>query len=156
MASESIHVSSTTVRRGRALFQLLLKLLLPVMGVAAVTAWTTTATWFKTRTSLADVQTLTTECTTIAKDAQGQGNTQKVQIYALQQTVLALAETIVELHAQAEVERAYYASKRLPEYIARARSFYLAEFERQQDAHPNDIVKALKYTRAVAWRPDRN
>lgn len=129
---------------------------MPVVAVAAATAWTTTVTWFETRPSVRDVQKLTGACTAIAKDAQEAGKVNHVQIYALQQTALALALMVVELHAQAEVERAYHGSKRLSEYIARARVFYLAEFERQQEAHPNDIVKALRHTRAAVWRPDRH
>jgi hypothetical protein len=150
--SESIHVPGQTVKRVKALA----KLFVPVVTIAAATAWTTTVTWFRTRPSTAEVQKLTGDCTSVAKDAQDQAKTNHVQIYALQQTSLALAELAVDLHAQAEVERAYGGSKRLPEYIDRARKFYEAEFARQLATHPGDIVLALTLTQRTVWRPDRD
>jgi Zn-dependent metalloprotease len=150
--SDSIHVPGQTVKRIKALA----KLFVPVVTIAAATAWTTTATWIRTRTSTDEVTKMTADCTTIAKEAQDQTKTQHVQIFALQQTALTMADTLIELHAQAEVERAYSGSKRLPEYIDRARKFYKAEFERQQADHPNDIVRALTLARVAVWRPDRD
>lgn len=150
--SESIHVPGQTVKRIKALA----KLFIPVVMIAAGTAWTTTVTWFRTRPSTDEVTKLTGDCATIAKDAQDQANRQHVQILSLQNTVLLLANATVLLHAQAEVERAYSGTKRFPEYVERARKFYAAEFERQQLEHPNDIVTALTLTRLKMWRPDRD
>ena len=150
--SESIHVPSYTVKRAKALA----KLFVPVITIAAATAWTTTATWFRTRPSVDEVTKMTAECTKTAKDAQDQTRVQHVQIFALQQTALIMANAVVELHAQAEVTRAYGTSKRFAEYCERARRFYVREFERQQTEHPNDIVRALTLTRLHVWRPDRD
>lgn len=150
--SDSIHVPGQTVKRIKALA----KLFIPVVTIAAATAWTTTVTWFRTRPSTAEVQKLTADCTTIAKEAQDQGKTNHVQIYALQQTALKLAETAIELHAQAEVARAYGKSPHLPEYIDRARKFYANEFARELDERPGDIVRSLAQARRAVWRPDRD
>jgi hypothetical protein len=152
MPSESIHVPSGTVKRAKAIA----KFFIPIVMVAAGTAWTTTVTWFKTRPSTADVQKLTADCTTLAKEAQDQTKTNHVQIFALQDAALTLARMAVELHAQAEVLRAYGGSKRLPEYIDRARKFYAAELERQLDEHPGELVRALKQAQRAVWRPDRD
>jgi hypothetical protein len=161
--SESIHVPSQTVKRLRALA----KLFVPVAMIAAGTAWTTTVTWFRTRTSaeeirpeitrqIDEIRPLLVECGTKAKDALAQANTQHVQVYALQQTALTLATALVELHAQAEVERAYPHSGQLSSFIERARKAYAREFERQLTEHPNDLVTAVKLTRLKVWRPDRD
>lgn len=150
--SESIHVPSAQVKRWKAL----LKLFVPIVAVAAGTAWTTTVTWFKTRPSADDVAKLTGDCTAVAKQAEDLGKTNHVQIFALQNTSLELARTAIALHAQAEVVRAYFGSKRLPEYIERASRFYEAAFERELDAHPGEVVRALKLARAAVWRPDRD
>lgn len=161
--SESIHVPTHTVRRLRSVA----KLFIPVITIAAGTAWTTSATWVRTRTSLEEIEPLIKkgfdeikpkldECNDSAKGAHALIDTQRVQIYALQQSALSLVGTLVELHAQAEVARAYGSSKRLPEYIERARRFYAREFERQLSMHPNDIVQALRVTKLAVWRPDRN
>jgi hypothetical protein len=150
--SESIHVPGSTVKRLKALA----KLFVPVITIAAATAWTTSVTWFRTRPSTADVQKLTGECTAIAKEAQDQAKTNHVQIYALQDAALTLAREAIALHAQAEVMRAYSASKRLPEYIDRARKFYAAEFERELDEHPGELVRALRQAQRAVWRPDRD
>lgn len=150
--SDSIHVPSSQVKRAKALA----KFFIPIIMVAAGTAWTTAVTWFRTRTSVDEVRPLIAECNTIAKDAKSMAKEQHAQIYALQNTVLLLAEIEVGLHAQAEVNRAYANSKHYPEYVERARRFYAAEFARQQTMHPNDIVRALTLTRLAVWRPDRD
>ncbi len=150
--SDSFYVPGPTVKRWRAIA----KLFVPIVMVAAGTAWTTTVTWFKTRPSTEEVTKLTASCTTVAKDAQAKYDTQHVQIYALQQSALDLATAMVELHAQSEVTRAYWNSKRLPEYIDRARKFYALEFARQQTEHPNNVPLAFKLTIGRVWRPDRD
>jgi hypothetical protein len=152
MTSDSIHVPSAQAKRLKALA----KFVLPIIGIAAGTAWTTTATWIRTRPSSDDVAKTTAECTTLAKDAQDQGKTHHAQIYALQDAALQLARITIGLHAQAEVERAYSGSKRLPEYIDRARKFYTAEFERELDEHPGELVRAVRQAQRVVWRPDRD
>lgn len=152
LMSESIHVPSAQVKRWKAL----VKLFVPIVAVAAGTAWTTTVTWFKTRPSAEDVAKLTGDCTAVAKQAEDIGKTNHVQIYALQDAALMLARMAIELHAQAEVVRAYGASKRLPEYIERARKFYTAELERELDEHPGELVRALKQAQRAVWRPDRD
>jgi hypothetical protein len=150
--SESIHVPSDTVKRWKALA----KLFVPVITIAAATAWTTTATWFRTRPSTDEVTKITADCTTIAKDAQDQTKTQHAQILSLQNTVLLIANESIDLFAQTEVMRAYPGSKRLPEYVDRARKFYAAEYARQQTEHPNDVITALTLARLKVWRPDRD
>lgn len=150
--SDSIRVPSKTV----AWFKAIAKLFIPVAMIAAGTAWTTAASWIKTRTSVDEIRPLIGECNALAKGAQDQLKTQHAQIYTLQETGQTLAEMVVELHAQAEVVRAYSGSKRLPEYVERARKFYRAEFERQQVEHPHELVRALQLTRLAVWRPDRS
>lgn len=164
--SESIHVPSQTVKRVRGIA----KLFIPVAMIAAGTAWTTTVTWFRTRTSAEEVRpeikrqidalapalAKCAEGVEGAKDAQAQAAVQHVQIFALQQTALSMAATLIELHAQAEVVRAYGHSPQVSAYIERARRFYTREFKRQQTEHPNDIVQALELTKLAVWRPDRD
>lgn len=150
--SDSIRVPSRVV----AWFKAIGKLFIPVAMIAAGTAWTTAYSWIKTRTSVDEIKPLISDCNVIAKDAQDQTKTQHVQIFALQQSVLTLAEMVVELHAQAEVERAYSGNKHFPAYVERARKFYRAEFERQQVEHPHEIMRALQLTRLAVWRPDRS
>ena len=149
--SDSIRVPSHTAAWLRGLA----KLLVPVVMVAAGTAWTTAYSWIKTRTSVDEIKPLISDCNVIAKDAHDRAKTQHVQIFALQQTALTLAEMIVVLHAQAEVERAYSHSKRFPEYVTAARRFYSAEFERELTEHPGELVRALKAAQRAVWRPDR-
>lgn len=150
--SDSIHVPSKI----GAWLKAIAKLFIPVVMVAAGTAWTTAYGWIKTRTSVDEIKPLIGECNAAAKEAQDQAKTQHAQIYTLQETALTLAEMVVELHAQAEVVRAYSGNKRFPEYVERARKFYHAEFERQQVEHPHEIVRALQLTRLAVWRPDRS
>lgn len=150
--SDSIHVPSAQAKRLKALA----KFVLPIIGIAAGTAWTTTATWIRTRPSADEVAKTTAECTTLAKEAQDQGKTNHVQIYALQDAALQLARLTIELHAQAEVMRAYNGNRRMPEYIDRARKFYAAEFERELDEHPGEVVRAVRQAQRAVWRPDRD
>lgn len=150
--SDSIRVPSKTV----AWLKAVAKLFIPVAMIAAGTAWTTAYSWIQTRTSVDEVRSLIGACNALAKDAQDQVETQHVQIFALQQTALTLAEMAVELHAQAEVERAYAGSRHFAQYVERARKFYRAEFERQRVEHPHEIVRALQLTRLAVWRPDRS
>ena len=150
--SDSIHVPSATAKHLKALA----KLFVPVIMIAAGTAWTTAVSWFRTRPSTTEVQKLTAECTTLAKEAQERSETNHAQIYELQNAALAQARLAIELHAQAEVERAYFGSKRFPEYVERARKFYRAEFEKALDEHPGELVRAVNLAQRALWRPDRN
>ena len=150
--SESIHVPSQTVRRATAIG----KLLVPVILTAAATSLTTTWGWIRSRTSVDEIRPLIVDVSLIAKEAQSQGHTNHGQVLALQALGDELAKTSIELHAQAEVDRAYSGSKRRSEYIERARRFYARELERQLAAHPGNPGEALRLSRLAVWRPDRD
>lgn len=150
--SDSIHVPSETARRAKAIA----KLLVPVILTAAGTSLTTTWGWVRSRTSVDEMRPLIVDVSLIAKEAQSQGHTNHGQILALQEMAGELAKTAIELHAQAEVDRAYSASKRRGEYIERARRFYARELERQLAAHPGNPGEALRLSRLAVWRPDRD
>lgn len=150
--SGSIHVPGPTVQR----FKAIAKLLVPVILTAAATSATTTWGWIRSRTSVDEIRPLIIDVTIIAKASQSQGFANHQDIAALQQLTLELSKSVIELHAQAEVERAYGKSPRKPEYIERARRFYLRELERLLVLHRNDPSEAVRLTRLAVWRPDRN
>ena len=148
----SIHVPASTVQRVKGIA----KLLVPVILTAAATSATTTWGWIKSRTSVEEIRPLIVDVTIVAKAAQSQGFSNHQDIAALQQLTLELSKTAIELHAQAEVERAYGKSPRKPEYIERARRFYLRELERLLVLHRSDPAEAIRLTRLAVWRPDRD
>lgn len=150
--AESIHVPSSTVRRIKGVA----KLLIPVVLTAAATSLTTTWTWIKSRTSVDEVRPLIVEATVIARAAQSQGFTAHQDVIALKALATELAKTTIDLHAQAEVERAYSKSPRRVEYMDRARRFYARELERRLSEHPNNPAEAMRFTRLAVWRPDRD
>ena len=150
--SESIRVPASTVRRATAIG----KLLVPVVLTAAATAATTTWGWIRSRTSVDEVRPLLVDVTLVAKEAQSQGHTNHGEILALQALALEMAKTLIELHAQAEVDRAYAKSPRRAEYIERARRFYAREFERRLAEHGANPAEALRLSRLAVWRPDRD
>lgn len=152
MPSESIHVPAHAVRRITGVA----KLLVPVVLTAAVTSLTTTWGWIKTRTSVQEIEPLLVEVRLIAKAAQSDSFANHNELVSLQKLSIELAETSVELHAQAEVDRAYNKSPRRAEYIERARRFYLRELKRLLEIHPHDPAEAVRLTRLAVWRPDRD
>jgi hypothetical protein len=148
----SIHVPGPTVQRAKSIA----KLLVPVILTAAATSATTTWGWIKSRTSVEEIRPLLVEVTIAAKAAQSQGFTNHQDLAAQQSLALELSKSLIELHAQAEVDRAYGKSPRRPEYIERARRFYLRELERLLVLHRNDPAEAVRLTRLAVWRPDRD
>lgn len=152
MSGGSIHVPATTVQRLKGIA----KLLVPVILTAAATSLTTTWGWIRSRTSVEEVRPLLADVTIIAKAAQSQGFANHQDTVALQQLAAELARATIELHAQAEVDRAYSKSPRRPEYIERARRFYARELERRLVEHPSNPAEAVRFTRLAVWRPDRD
>lgn len=150
--AESIHVPSSTVRRVKGIA----KLLIPVVLTAAATSLTTTWTWIKTRTSVDEVRPLIVEAKIVAKAAQEQAFSNQQEARKLRHLAMELAKATIDLHAQAEVERAYSKSPRRVEYMDRARRFYARELERLLTEHPNSPADAVRLTRLAVWRPDRN
>ena len=150
--SGSIHVPASTVQRIKAI----VKLLVPVVLAAVATSLTTTWAWIKTRTSVDEVRPLVADVSIVAKAAQSQGFSNHQDLVALQQLAAELARTTIELHAQAEVDRAYSKSPRRTEYIDRARRFYIRELERRLTEHPQNAADAVRLTRLAVWRPDRD
>lgn len=134
--------------------------MLPVIGTAALTswatAWTATVTWFKTRTSVEEVQPLIVDVNLIAKAGQSQAHTNHADIQIQRELTSELARAMIELHAQAEVDRAYASNKRRSEYIERAKRFYMREFDRLLAEYPNHPSEAIRLTRLAVWRPDRD
>ena len=149
---DSIHVPGPTVSRAKAIA----KLLVPVILASVATSATTTWSWIKSRTSVDEIRPLIVDVTVMAKASQSQGFSNHQDVAALQSLTLELSKTVIELHAQAEVERAYGKSPRKPEYIERARRFYLRELERLLVLHRNDPAEAIRLTRLAVWRPDRD
>lgn len=152
LSVESIRVPAATVRRATAIG----KLLIPVVLTAAATAATTTWGWIRSRTSVDEIRPLIVDVNLIAKEAQSQGHTNHSEVLALQALAVELAKATVELHAQAEVDRAYSKSPRRGEYIERARRFYTRELERQLASHGTNPAEAVRLTRLAIWRPDRD
>lgn len=152
MAGESIHVPSSTVRRVKGIA----KLLIPVVLTAAATSITTAWGWLKTRTSVEEIRPLLVDVTIVAKAAQSQGFSTQQDVNMLKALSLELAKATIDLHAHAEVERAYSKSPRRTEYIDRARRFYARELERRLHEHPNNPAEAVRFTRLAVWRPDRD
>jgi hypothetical protein len=149
---ESIYVPAATATRLKGFA----KLLIPVVLTAAATSATTTWGWIKSRTSVDEIRPLITDVTIIAKAAQSQGFSNHQVLLQLQQLSAELARTTIELHAQAEVDRAYGKSPRRPEYIERARRFYQRELDRRLAEHPSNPAEAVRFTRLAVWRPDRD
>lgn len=150
--TQSLHVPAATVSRVKAIT----KLLIPVILTAAATSATTTWTWIKSRTSVDEVRPLVADVSIVAKAAQAQGFSNHQDVTTLQQLTAELARTTIELHAQAEVDRAYNKSPRRSEYIERARRFYVRELERRLTEHPNNPAEAVRFARLAVWRPDRD
>ena len=148
----SIHVPASTVQRLKGIA----KLLIPVILTAAATSATTTWGWIKSRTSVEEVRPLIVDVTIVAKAAQSQGFTNRQDILALQALTAELTRTVIGLHAQAEVERAYGKSPRKTEYMDRAMRFYARELERRLLEHRQDPAEAVRLTRLAVWRPDRD
>jgi hypothetical protein len=152
LTAESIHVPASTVRRISGIA----KLLIPVVLTAAVTSLTTTWGWIRSRTSVEEIRPLLTDVTIVAKAAQSQGFSTYQDVLALKSLGNELAKSVVDLHAQSEVDRAYSKSPRRNEYIDRARRFYARELERRLTEHPNNPAEAVRFTRLAVWRPDRD
>lgn len=148
----SIHVPASTVQRAKSIA----KLLVPVILTAAATSATTTWGWIKSRTSVEEIRPLIVDVTIVAKAAQSQGFSNHQALVALQSLSAEMARSVIELHAQSEVERAYGKSPRKPEYIERARRFYVRELERRLAEHRSDPAEAIRLTRLAVWRPDRD
>ena len=149
---ESIYVPAATASRIKGAA----KLLIPVILTAAATSFTTTLGWIKTRTSVDEVRPLIVDVSIIAKAAQSQGFSNHQTLVQLQQLSAELAKATIELHAQAEVDRAYSKSPRRYEYIERARRFYQRELDRRLTEHPSNPADAVRLTRLAVWRPDRD
>ena len=148
----SLYVPASTVQRAKGIA----KLLIPVVLTAAATSATTTWGWIKSRTSVQEVQPLLVDVTIVAKAAQSQGFSNHQDILALQSLANELASTVIALHAQAEVDRAYSKSPRRTEYMDRAQRFYARELDRRFAEHRNDPAEAVRLTRLAVWRPDRD
>ena len=152
MAGESIHVPSSTVRRIKGVA----KLLIPVVLTAAATSLTTAWGWLKTRTSVEEIRPLIVDVSIIAKAAQSQGFSTQQDVTMLKTLAVEMAKATIDLHAQAEVDRAYSKSPRRTEYMDRARRFYARELERRLNEHPTNPADAVRFTRLAVWRPDRD